>query len=307
MTDLSVDLGFCTLKNPVIAASGTFGYGLEFTPFIDLNRLGGFVVKGLYYSPRPGNPPPRLVETASGLINAIGLQGIGVQRFCDELLPQLRQFDTAIIINVCGEHDEEYASVVDYLDRHEGITAYELNISCPNVAKGGQCPALNPESTYSIVKLVKETCFRPIITKLSPNVSDITQIALSAQEAGSDALSLVNTFLALAVDTETRRPKLSNILGGLSGPAIKPLALRMVYQTANSVRIPIIGLGGIMSSTDALEFLICGARAIEVGTANFVDPQATVNIVDGLRQYCEQNRLSKIESIIGTLDTQPKS
>ena len=303
MTDLSVNLGFCTLKNPVIAASGTFGYGLEFTPFIDLNRLGGFVVKGLYFSPRPGNPPPRLVETASGLINAIGLQGIGVEKFSEEVLPQLRQYETAIIINVCGEHDEEYASVVEYLDSQEGITAYELNISCPNVEKGGQCPALNPESTFSIVKLVKETSARPIITKLSPNVSDIAEIALSAQEAGSDALSLVNTFLALAVDVETKKPKLSNILGGLSGPAIKPLALRLVYQVANAVDIPVIGLGGIMSSKDALEFMICGANAIEVGTANFIDPQATVNIVDGLREYCEQNRIAKLESITGTLDT----
>jgi len=306
MTDLSVDLGFCTLKNPVIAASGTFGYGLEFTPFVDLNRLGGFIVKGLYFSPRPGNPPPRLVETASGLINAIGLQGIGVHKFSEEVLPQLRHYDTAIIVNVCGDHDEEYASVVEYLDRQEGITAYELNISCPNVEKGGQCPALNPESTFSIVKLVKEACTRPIITKLSPNVSDIAEIALSAQEAGSDALSLVNTFLALAVDVETRRPKLSNILGGLSGPAIKPLSLRMVYQTASRVSIPVIGLGGIMSTTDALEFLICGAKAIEVGTANFVDPQATINIVDGLRQYCVQNKIPRIESIIGTLETQQK-
>jgi dihydroorotate dehydrogenase (NAD+) catalytic subunit len=303
MTDLSVDLGFYTLKNPVIAASGTFGYGLEFIPFVDLNRLGGLVVKGLYFSPRPGNPPPRLVETASGLINAIGLQGIGVQKFSEEVLPQLREYDTAIIINVCGEHDDEYASVVEYLDRQQGITAYELNISCPNVEKGGQCPALNPESTFSIVKLVKETSARPIITKLSPNVSDIAEIAASAQEAGSDALSLVNTFLALAVDVETKRPKLSNILGGLSGPAIKPLALRMVYQAASRVSIPVIGLGGIMSSSDALEFMICGARAIEVGTANFIDPQATVTIVDGLRDYCEQNRIARIESIVGTLDT----
>jgi dihydroorotate dehydrogenase (NAD+) catalytic subunit len=303
MTDLSVDLGFCTLKNPVIAASGTFGYGLEFTPFIDLNRLGGFVVKGLYFSPRPGNPPPRLVETASGLINAVGLQGIGVHKFSEEVLPQLRAYDTAIIINVCGDNDDEYASVVEYLDTQAGITAYELNISCPNVEKGGQCPAMNPESTYAIVKLVKETSGRPIITKLSPNVSDIMEIALSAQEAGTDALSLVNTFLALAVNLETKRPVLSNILGGLSGPAIKPLALRMVYQTASRVHIPVIGLGGIMSSADALEFLICGAKAIEVGTANFIDPEATINIVNGLQKYCEQNNIPKIESIIGTLVT----
>ncbi|MBN1223875.1 MAG: dihydroorotate dehydrogenase [Candidatus Aminicenantes bacterium] len=304
MTDLSVNLGFMTLKNPVIAASGTFGYGLEFIPFIDLNRLGGFVVKGLYFSPRQGNPPPRLVETASGLINAIGLQGIGVRRFSEEILPQLRGFRTAVIVNVCGEHEEEYASIVEYLDNQEGIAAYELNISCPNVKKGGQCPALDPNATHAIVKLVKNSSSRPIITKLSPNVSDIVEIALSAQEAGSDAISLVNTFLAMAVDTETRIPKLANVFGGLSGPAIKPIALRMVYQVSGRLDIPVIGLGGIMTAEDALEYLICGARAVEVGTANFVDPETTVNIVDSMEAYCKRHNIPKIEDIIGTLDTQ---
>lgn len=304
MTDLSIDLGFLKLKNPVIAASGTFGYGLEFSPFINLDKLGGFVVKGLYYSPRQGNPPPRLAETASGLINAIGLQGIGVERFSEEILPRLKNYNTAIIVNVCGEYEEEYVSVVDFLNKKEGISAYELNISCPNTKKGGFCPALSPENTYTVVSLVKKISLRPVITKLSPNVTDIVEIALSAQEAGSDAISLANTFLAMAVDVETRRPKLANIFGGLSGPAIKPIILRMVYQVASCVKIPVIGLGGIMSGSDALEYLIAGAKAVEVGTANLVDPEATIRIIDELEEYCVKNGIKKIEEIIGTLITQ---
>lgn len=304
MTDLSIDLGFLKLKNPVIAASGTFGYGLEFSPFINLDKLGGFVVKGLYYSPRQGNPPPRLAETASGLINAIGLQGIGVERFSEEILPRLKKYNTAIIVNVCGEYEEEYVSVVDFLNKKEGISAYELNISCPNTKKGGLCPALSPENTYTVVSLVKKTSLRPVITKLSPSVTDIVEIALSAQEAGSDAISLANTFLAMAVDVETRRPKLANIFGGLSGPAIKPIILRMVYQVASCVKIPVIGLGGIMSGSDALEYLIAGAKAVEVGTANLVDPEATIRIIDELEEYCVKNGIKKIEEIVGTLITQ---
>lgn len=302
MIDLSVDFGFIKLKNPVLAASGTFGYGIEFSPFIDLNKLGGFVVKGLYYSPRPGNPPQRLVETPSGLINAIGLQGIGVKKFAEDILPQLRKYHTAIIVNVCGETEEEYAKVVDFLNKEDGISLYELNISCPNVKEGGLCPAQNPESTYSVVHLVKEASTRPLITKLSPNVTDIVEIALSAQEAGSDAVSLVNTFLAMAIDVETRRPKLANILGGLSGPAIKPLALRMVYQVVKHLNIPVIGIGGIMTGQDALEFLIAGAKAVQVGTANFVDPEATIKIIQDIQRYCQFNNITKIEDIIGTLN-----
>ncbi len=304
MTDLSIDLGFLKLKNPVIAASGTFGYGLEFSPFINLDKLGGIVVKGLYYSPCQGNPPPRLAETASGLINAIGLQGIGVERFSEEILPRLKDYNTAIIVNVCGEYEEEYVSVVDFLNKKEGISAYELNISCPNTKKGGLCPALSPENTYTVVSLVKKISLRPVITKLSPNVTDIVEIALSAQEAGSDAISLANTFLAMAVDVETRRPKLANIFGGLSGPAIKPIILRMVYQVASCVKIPVIGLGGIMSGSDALEYLIAGAKAVEVGTANLVDPEATIRIIDELEEYCVKNGIKKIEEIVGTLITQ---
>lgn len=302
MTDLSVDLGFCVLKNPVIAASGTFGYGPEFQQFLDLNRLGGFVVKGLYYNPRPGNPPPRLKETAAGLINAIGLQGIGVERFAEEILPGLQGLDTAVIINVCGNHDEEYAEVVEYLNDRDGITAYELNVSCPNVKQEGRCPAMYPDATYRIVKLVKRISRRPLITKLTPNAADIIEVALSAQEAGSDALSLVNTFLALAVDAETRRPALANVFGGLSGPAIKPLALRCVYQVAARVSVPVIGMGGIMTGTDAAEFLISGASAVQVGTANFVDPHATLNIISELEEYGRRQGLEKISELTGTLE-----
>lgn len=301
MTDLSVDLGFIKLKNPVIAASGTFGYGLEFSPFIDLNKLGGLVVKGLYFSPREGNPPPRLVETSSGLINAIGLPGVGVEKFSEEILPELRKYRTAIIVNVCGESDEEYLSVVERLDKEKGISAYELNISCPNVKKDGLCPGLNPEATFSVVSMVKKNSSRPIITKLSPNVTDIVEIALSAQEAGTDAISLVNTFLAMAVDMETRKPLLANTFGGLSGPAIKPIALRMVCQVASKVKIPVIGMGGISSGKDALEFLITGAKAVEVGMANFIDPETTVRIIEELKAYCQKNKIDKIETIIGTL------
>jgi len=303
MTDLSVDLGFIKLKNPVIAASGTFGYGLEFEPFIDLSLLGGFVVKGLYFSPREGNAPPRLVEASSGLINAIGLPGIGVERFSEEVLPRIRKHDTALIVNVCGESDEEYGSVVEFLDKKEGISAYELNISCPNVKKDGICPALSPEATFSTVSLVRKISSRPLITKLSPNVTDVLEIALSAQEAGSDAISLVNTFLALAVDSETQKPKLANVYGGLSGPAIKPIALRMVHQVASRVNIPVIGMGGILEGNDALEFLIAGAKAVEVGTANFINPEATLRIIDELKEYCQKKGIDRIETLIGSLRT----
>ena len=302
MIDLSIDLGFIKLRNPVIASSGTFGYGLEFSSFFDLNRLGGFVVKGLYFSPREGNPPPRLVETSSGLLNAIGLPGIGVRKFAEEILPQLQKYQTAVIINVCGESDEEYVSIVEFLNKQEGISAFELNISCPNVKKDGLCPGLNPEDTFSVVRLVKKSSTKPVITKLSPNVTDIVEIALSAQEAGSDGLSLVNTFLAMAVDTETRKPVLANTFGGLSGPAIKPIALRMVYQVAKRVEIPVIGIGGVMSGKDALEFLIVGAKAVEVGTANFVDPKITVKIIEELEDYCQKKGIARIEEIIGKIE-----
>jgi dihydroorotate dehydrogenase (NAD+) catalytic subunit len=304
LPDLAVDLGFLKLRNPVLAASGTFGYGLEFKPFVDLDKLGGIVVKGLYFNPRPGNPPPRLAESPSGLINSIGLQGIGVKSFCEKVLPQLQVLQTPIIVNVCGETDEEYAAVIDYLNKDGRIAAYELNISCPNVKKEGRCPALSPDHTFALVKLAKETSRRPLIVKLSPNVTDIVSVARAAEEAGADAISLINTLLAMSIDTETRRPRLANIFGGLSGPAIKPIALRMVYQVASRVRIPVIGMGGIMTGRDALEFLIVGAKAVEVGTANFVDPGASLRIVREIQEYCRGKGVSRVEDMIGTLITE---
>jgi dihydroorotate dehydrogenase (NAD+) catalytic subunit len=301
--DLSVDLGFLKLRNPVLAASGTFGYGIEFKPFIDLDRLGGIIVKGLYFHPRPGNPPPRLAESPSGLINSIGLQGIGVKAFSRDILPGLAGLQTPLIVNVCGETDEEYLQVIDFLNSIEAIAAYELNISCPNVGAAGRCPALSPDHTFSLVRQAKQASRRPLITKLSPNVTDIAAVAKAAEEAGSDAISLINTLLAMAVDAETRRPRLANVFGGLSGPAIKPIALRMVYQAASSVRIPVIGLGGIMTGRDAVEFLIVGARAVEVGTANLVDPEASVRISREIEAWCREKQIARLEDIIGTIRT----
>ena len=299
--DLSVDLGFLKLRNPVLTASGTFGYGLEFAPYTDLSKIGGIVVKGLYYDPREGNPPPRLVETTGGLINAIGLQGVGVEKFAAEVLPELGKIDTAVLVNVCGSTDEEYLKVIEFLDGQKGIAAYELNISCPNVKKNGLCPALGPDPTYSLVKQAKAVSRRPVIAKLSPNVTDIVEIAKAAEEAGADGLSLINTVLAMAVDVETRRPKLANVLGGLSGPAVKPIALRMTYQVAAAVRIPVIGLGGIMSGTDAIEYLIVGAKAVQVGTANFIDPSAAARIAEEMKAFCERRGIARIADLVGTL------
>ena len=301
--DLTADLGFLKLRNPVLAASGTFGYGLEFEPYLDLGKLGGFVVKGLYFKPREGNPPPRLAETAGGLINAIGLQGVGVEAFAEKVLPRLRGLGTAVVVNVCGADDDEYAAVVEYLDRQEGIAAYELNISCPNVKKEGACPALSPRTTFDLVKRIKAASRRPVITKLSPNVTSIVEIAQAAEEAGTDAVALVNTFLALAVDLETRRPRLGNVYGGLSGPAIKPIALRMVHQVASRVRVPVVGMGGIMTGTDALEFLVAGAAAVEVGTASFVDPDAALRIVAEMERWCESRGVAAVRDLVGTLRT----
>jgi dihydroorotate dehydrogenase (NAD+) catalytic subunit len=303
MADLSVDLGFLRLRNPVLTASGTFGYGREFAPYLDPSRLGGIVVKGLYYGPREGNPPPRLVETASGLINAIGLQGIGVERFAADVLPELRKYGTPVLVNVCGADNEEYLRVIDFLEGQEGIAAYELNISCPNVKQNGACPAMFPEATRSIVAAAKARSRRPILAKLSPNVTDIAEIARAAEDGGADALSLINTILAMAVDLETRRPKLGNVFGGLSGPAIKPIALRMTFQVARSVRIPVIGMGGIMSGSDALEFMVAGARAVQIGTANFVEPGAAVRIIDEMGAWCDAHGVARAADLVGTLKT----
>lgn len=301
MIDLSCDLGFLKLRNPLIAASGTFGYGLEMEPFLPLEALGAFVVKGLYLKPRAGNRPPRLVETFGGLINSIGLQGIGIEAFIETVLPFLKKYDTPLIVNVCGESDEEYAAVVNRLEKEEGIAAYELNISCPNVKRDGLCPALSAEATYAIVKLVRKESRRPLITKLSPNVTDIVSIALAAEEAGSDAVSLINTILAMAVDPDTRKPLLANIFGGLSGPAIKPIALRMVFQVAQKIKIPVIGGGGIMTGRDAIEFLLVGAKAVQIGTANLIDPQASLRIIQEMKEYCLAHNIKKISELVGGL------
>jgi len=303
MVDLTTDLGFLKLKNPVLTASGTFGYGLEFVPFLDLGRLGGIVVKGLYYGPKPGNPPPRLAETPAGMLNAIGLQGVGVAEFSEKILPRLRGLGTEVIVNVCGGDEDEYLAVVEYLDGQEGIAAYELNISCPNVRKNGQCPALRADTTESLVQAVKRRSRRPVVAKLSPNVTDIVEIALAAERGGADAVSLVNTFLGMAVDLDRRRPVLGNVFGGLSGPAIKPLALRMVYQVAQAVRVPVIGMGGIMTGRDALEFLLVGARAVQVGTANLTDPEAAARILREMTDYAERRGLARLTDITGQLET----
>jgi dihydroorotate dehydrogenase (NAD+) catalytic subunit len=301
--DLATDLGFLQLRNPVLTASGTFGYGLEFAPYLDLSRLGGIVVKGLYYGPREGNPPPRLVETPSGLINAIGLQGVGVEAFAAKVLPKLRGVDTAIVVNVCGADDDEYAAVVEFLDRQDGIAAYELNISCPNVKKEGACPALSPRTTFDLVKRIKAVSRRPVITKLSPNVTNIVEVAQAAEEAGTDAVALINTLLAMAIDLETRRPKLGNLYGGLSGPAVKPVALRMVHQVASGLKVPVVGMGGIMTGTDALEFLVAGATAVEIGTASFIDPDAAVRIIGEIEAWCDAHGVTAVRDVVGTLET----
>ncbi len=303
MVDLSVDLGFIKLKNPILTASGTFGYGIEFSSFFDLSILGGIITKGIFMNPKEGNPPPRIWETSSGMLNSIGLQGIGVERFAREILPELRKFNTHIIVNVCGHTDEEYAEVSSYLSKEKGISAFELNISCPNIHRNGLCPAMEPEWTYRIVKMVKDVTSIPLIVKLSPNVSDISSIAISAQEGGADAISLINTLLAMGVDWRARKPRLGNVMGGLSGPAIKPIALRMVFQVVRSVKIPVIGIGGIMTGEDVMEFLVVGAKGVEVGTANFSDPNACPRIIKEIEEICEREGIERIEEVIGTLET----
>lgn len=301
MIDLSTEFAGLKLRNPVITASGTFGYGEEFCDLIDLNRLGGLVVKGLSVAPMRGASPPRLHETAAGMLNAIGLQNVGVERFVSEKLPLLRRYDTAIFANVFGQTPEDYVRVVEVLNRAQGLAGYEINISCPNVKRGGIVYGSDPAATHEVVKAIKQVASRPVIVKLSPNVTDIVVIARAAEDAGADALSLINTLLGMSIDTETGSPRLGNLTGGLSGPAIKPVALRMVYQVARGVRIPVIGIGGIRTAEDALEFLIAGARAIEIGTANFLDPAAAVKIIDGLNAFCQRKGIQRLQSVVGSL------
>ena len=299
--DLRVKIGPLELKNPVLTASGTFGYGQEFAPLIDLNALGGIVVKGLSLKPIAGNPPPRTVETPCGMLNAIGLANIGLEAFLKEKLPWLRELDTAVIVNIYGHSIDEYGEVAAGLKGVEGISAIEVNISCPNVDRGGMAFGTDPDVSARVTEEVLKNTDKPVIVKLSPNVTDITTIAAAVEKAGAHAVSLINTLTGMAIDVETRTPKLANISGGLSGPAIRPVALYMVHQVVKSVRIPVIGGGGIMNYRDALEFLIAGARAVQVGTANFVNPRATLDIIEGLREFCMDHGLTSINDIIGSL------
>jgi dihydroorotate dehydrogenase (NAD+) catalytic subunit len=300
--DLSVNVAGIPLKNPVIAASGTFGYGVEFEDVVHLNKLGGFVVKGLSREPMIGNPPPRLWETAAGMLNAIGLQNIGAQAFLTEKLPHLRQMkDIVVFANVFGYAREDYESTIEILNDGEGIAAYELNVSCPNTAHGGLQFGSDPRSLDEVVTTAKRVARRPLIVKLSPNVTSIAQMAYVAQEAGADALSLVNTFVAMAIDAETRKPRIANVTAGLSGPAIKPIALRMVYDAAHAVRIPVIGMGGISSAADIVEFMLAGATAVEIGTASYWDPCATEKIVDELQQWCAEHHVARLADLTGGL------
>jgi len=287
-------------ENPVLTASGTFGYGQEFAELIDLNQLGGICVKGISADPMEGNPSPRIYETEAGMLNAIGLQNVGAKRFLAEKLPFLRTLKTRCIVNVFGYSTEDYVRAIEILNEGEGIDGYELNISCPNTRCGGMVYGNDPRLTEEVVKASKKTARYPLIVKLSPNVTDIVELARAAESAGADALSLVNTFVGMAIDIETRTPRISNITGGLSGPAIKPLAVRMVYQTARAVRLPIIGIGGIATAEDALEFIIAGARAVQIGTANFYAPETALRVAEGIREYCRRKR-THLSDLVGTL------
>lgn len=284
-----------------MTASGTFGYGLEYVPLVNLHKLGAIVVKGTSLRPRPGNPPPRIAETPCGMLNAIGLENIGLDRFAAEVLPQLREYRTSVVVNVLGESIEEYVEIASRLNDLEGVSAIEVNISCPNVKKGGILFGTDPKMAHEVTSAVRRHTRLPVIIKLSPNVTDITVMARAVEEGGADGVSLINTILGMAIDVRSRRPKLGNILGGLSGPAIKPVALRMVWQAAKTVKIPVIGIGGISCTEDALEFLLAGATAVQVGTANFVDPKTSVTIIDGIREYLREGRNQTVQEIIGAV------
>jgi dihydroorotate dehydrogenase (NAD+) catalytic subunit len=297
--DISVKLGALELSNPVLAASGTFGYGLEFIPFLDLNRLGGLCTKGLSLKPRLGNPVPRVFETASGMLNAIGLENVGLERFRDEKLPLLQEYRTRVIANFFGETVQEYVEMAQQLSPLDRIDALEMNISCPNVEAGGLAFSSNPQIVEQVVKAVRLVTQKFLIVKLSPNVTDICEIAQAAEAAGADAVSLVNTYIGMALDIDTRKPYLANGTGGLSGPAIKPIALNMVYQVARKVNIPVIGIGGIRTAEDALEFIMAGASAVQVGTANFFDPAVTIKIIDGISRWCTAKGIHKLSDIRG--------
>lgn len=300
--DLSVQIGSLRLANPFIAASGCFGYGLEYASTIDLASLGGFVTKGLFMKAREGHPPERIVETPAGMLNAIGLQGIGVHGFISERLPAIRQTGATTIVNICGTSIDEYAEVARTLSQAEGVHAIEINISCPNIKEGGIQFGCSLGGTFDVVSAVRKATHLPIIPKLTPNVTDPSSFAKASEDAGADAVSLVNTFLALVIDVETRKPAISNGMGGLSGPAIRPIAVRMTYECARAVKIPVIGMGGIASARDAIEFLIAGAAAVQVGTANFVDPFIWAGLTSGLSDYLTRKGLTRVTDLVGTVD-----
>ena len=299
--EMSVSFAGLHLRNPVLAASGTFGYGLEFEDVVALDKIGGFVTKGLSKEPMAGNPTPRLYETAAGMLNAIGLQNIGARAFVQEKLPALRKLNTVVVANVFGYTREDYEETIQILNEGEGIAAYELNVSCPNTAHGGMMFGCDVHLLDDVVSTAKRATWRPLIVKLSPNVTSIATMAQIAEAAGADALSLVNTFLAMSIDVESRRPRIANVTAGLSGPAIKPIAVRMVYEAAHAVDIPVIGIGGISTAADVVEFLLAGAVAVEIGTANYWDPCATENIARELEQWCGVHRVQKVTELIGAM------
>jgi dihydroorotate dehydrogenase (NAD+) catalytic subunit len=299
--DLAVTVGSVRLKNPVMTASGTFGYGVEFLPFLDLSELGGIVVKGLSPKPRRGNPPERIVETPAGMLNAIGLQNVGVDAFITDKLPQLAPYDTAVIANVFGETEGEYVEVLEKLDAARGVAAVELNVSCPNVEAGGLIFGNDPKALAKVTRACRRATRLPLWVKLSPNVTDIRDTARAAEAEGADAISLVNTFVGMVVDVERRRPVLANGSGGLSGPAIRPLAVWMTWQVRRAVKIPIVGMGGIMTGRDAVEFLLAGATAVQVGTANFVTPRAAIDVIDGIRAWLAERGIASAGELVGTL------
>ena len=299
--DLRVDLGPLSLANPVMTASGTFGYGAEFSALVDLRRLGAIVVKGISLAPRAGNPPPRIVETACGMLNAIGLENVGLERFLSDRMPWLRTLRSPIIVNILGDSIEEYAELAGALSAAPGISGLEVNISCPNVKKGGVAFGTVPEMAAAVTRAVRAASSLPLIVKLSPNVTDIVAMARAVADNGADAISLINTLIGMAIDVRTRRPRLANVIGGLSGPAIKPVALRMVWQVASAVRVPVIGIGGIGTAEDAVEFLLAGASAVQVGTANFYNPASSMEILSGLEAWLREQGETSVRAIIGTL------
>lgn len=302
MVNLDVKIGGLSLKNPVLTASGTFGYGEEFSDFIDLERLGGYIVKGTTLEPREGNPYPRMAETPSGMLNAVGLQNKGVDYFIDQIYPRIKNVDSELIVNVSGAKIEDYVGVCRKLQEQTSIRGIEVNISCPNVKQGGMAFGTTPEGAAAVTRAVRDSFKGTVIVKLSPNVTDIVSIAKAVEGEGADSVSLINTLMGMAIDVERRRPYLSTITGGLSGPAVRPVAVRMVWQVAKAVGIPVVGLGGIMNGRDALEFILAGATAVEVGTANFIDPAVTCKVIDEIEAYCERNGVTDIKDLIGAIN-----